>query len=144
MQLCGSLSIFLALPFFGLPLWLSCQRIHLQCGRSGFDIWIGKIPWRKERLPIPVLWPGEFHGLYSPRCHKESDMTERLSLSLWFILVAKMVESACNMGDQGSIPGSGSSPGEGNGNLLQYLCLENPMDGGAWQTTYHGVAKSQT
>ena len=41
-------------------------------------------------------------------------------------------ESACNAGDLGSIPGWGSSPGEGNGNLLQYSYLENPMDGGAW------------
>ena len=40
--------------------------------------------------------------------------------------------SACNVGDLGSIPGLGRSPGEGNGNLLQYSCLENPMDGGAW------------
>ena len=40
--------------------------------------------------------------------------------------------SACNVGDPGSIPGSGSSPGEGNGNPLQYSCLENPMEGGAW------------
>ena len=52
--------------------------------------------------------------------------------------------SACNAGDLGSIPGSGRSPGEGNGNLLQYSCLENPMDGGAWWATVHGVAKSQT
>ena len=41
--------------------------------------WVGKIPWRRERLPTPVFWPGEFHGLYSPWGHKESDMTERLS-----------------------------------------------------------------
>ena len=41
-------------------------------------------------------------------------------------------ESACNAGDLGSVPGSGRSPGEGNGNLLQYSCLGNPMDGGAW------------
>ena len=41
-------------------------------------------------------------------------------------------ESACNSGDMGSIPGLGRSPGEGNGNPLQYSCLENPMDGGAW------------
>ena len=40
--------------------------------------------------------------------------------------------SACNVGDPGSIPGSGRSPGEGNGNPLQYSCLENPMEGGAW------------
>ena len=53
-------------------------------------------------------------------------------------------ESACNVGDPGSIPGSERSLGEGNGNLLQYSCLENPMDGGAWQAPIHGVTKSWT
>ena len=52
--------------------------------------------------------------------------------------------SACNAGDQGSIPGLGRSPGEGNGNPLQYSSLENPMDRGAWQATAHGVTKSWT
>ena len=52
--------------------------------------------------------------------------------------------SACNAGDPGSIPGSGRSPGEGSGNPLQSSCLENPMDGGAWRATVHGVTKSQT
>ena len=52
--------------------------------------------------------------------------------------------SACNVGDRGSSPGSGRSPGEGNGSPLQHSCLENPMDGGAWQATVYGVAKSQT
>ena len=51
---------------------------------------------------------------------------------------------ASNAGDPGPIPGLGRSPGEGNGNPLQYSCLENPMDGEAWQATVHGVAKSQT
>ena len=51
-------------------------------------------------------------------------------------------EFACNAGDQGSIPGLGRSPGEGNGNPLQYSCLENPMDRGAWLATEHGVSKS--
>ena len=49
-----------------------------------------------------------------------------------------------NAGDLGLIPGSGRSPGEGNGNPLQYYCLENPMDRGTWQATVHGVTKSQT
>ena len=53
-------------------------------------------------------------------------------------------ESACNAGDLGLIPGSGRSPGEGNGNPLQYSCLENPMDRGAWWATVLGVAKGQT
>ena len=52
--------------------------------------------------------------------------------------------SACNAGDLGSIPGSGRSPGEGNGNPLQYSCLENPMDGEAWWATVQGVAKNWT
>ena len=51
----------------------------LQCGRPGFDPCVGKIPWRRERLP-PVFWPGEFHGLYSPWGRKELDTTEQLSL----------------------------------------------------------------
>ena len=50
-------------------------------------------------------------------------------------------ESFCNVGDLGSIPGSGRSPGEGNGNSLQYSCLENPMYRGAWWTTVLGVTK---
>ena len=49
-----------------------------------------------------------------------------------------------NAGDTGLIPGSGRSPGEKNGNPLQYSCLGNPMDGGAWWATVHGVSKSWT
>ena len=60
-------------------------------------------------------------------------------------LVAQTIkESACNVGDPGSIPGSGRFPGEGNGNPLQYSCLENTMDRGAWWATVHGVTKSWT
>ena len=49
-----------------------------------------------------------------------------------------------NAGDVGLVPGSGRSPGEGNGNPPQYSCLENPMDRGAWQATVHGVAELDT
>ena len=59
-------------------------------------------------------------------------------------MAQRLKASARNAGDPGLIPGSGRSPGEGNGNSLQYSCLENPMDGGAWWATVHGVAKSQT
>ena len=52
--------------------------------------------------------------------------------------------SAYNAGDPGSIPELGGSSGEGNDNPLQHSCLENPMDGGAWEATVHGVAKSRT
>ena len=57
---------------------------------------------------------------------------------------SEVKDPACNAGDPGSIPRLGRSPGEGNGNPLQYSCLENPMDGGAWWATVHGVAKSRT
>ena len=63
----------------GFPWWLCWWRICLQCGRPPFNPWVGKIPWRRERLPTPVFWPGEFHGLYSSWGCKESDMTEQLS-----------------------------------------------------------------
>ena len=53
-------------------------------------------------------------------------------------------ESACNEGDPGWISGSGKSPGEGNGNPLQYSCQENPKDRGAWWAIIHGVSKTQT
>ena len=59
----------------------------LQCGRSGFDPWVGKMPWRRERLPTPVFWPRKFHGLYSPWGHKESDTMERLSLYTLFVIL---------------------------------------------------------
>ena len=52
----------------------------LQSRRPGFNPWVGKIPWRRERLPTPVFQPGEFHGLCSPWSCKESDTTEKLSL----------------------------------------------------------------
>ena len=61
------------------------------------------------------------------------------------MMVAQMVKaSACNAGDPSLIPGSGRSPGEGNGNPLQYSFLENSMDGGAWWATVHGAAESDT
>ena len=63
-----------------VPLAAQLVKIRLQYRRPGFDPWVGKIPWRRERLQTPVFRPGEFHGLYSPRGRKESDTTERLSL----------------------------------------------------------------
>ena len=70
--------LFTYQPFYiqGLPLWLSWERIRLQRKRPGFDPQVGKIPWRRERLPTPVFWPGKFHGLYSPWSRQELDTTE--------------------------------------------------------------------
>ena len=69
----------------GLPWWLRKSSIHLQCRRPGFDPWGGKILWRREWLPTPVVRPGEFHGQRSlvgssPWGRKESATPERLSL----------------------------------------------------------------
>ena len=78
------------------------KKIHLQCRRPWLDSWVGKIRWRRDRLPIPVF--------------------------LDFLCGSAGKESACNVGDLGSIPGLGRSPGEGEGYPLQYSGLENSMD----------------
>ena len=77
---------------------------------------------------------GEPGGLLSMGSHRVGHNWSDLAAAAW--------ESEA--GDQGSIPGLGSSSGEGNGNPLQYSCLENSKDREAWRTTVHGVAKSQT
>ena len=68
-------------------------------------------------------------------------------LSSWASLVAQWAKNlparAGDAGDLGSIPGSGRSPGGGNGNPLQYSCLGNPMDGGAWRAAVHRITKNQ-
>ena len=72
--------------FYHIPLLYTFASVmaqlvkNLQCRRPGFDPWVGKIPWRRERLPTPVFWPGEFNGLHSPWGCKEWDTTEQLSL----------------------------------------------------------------
>ena len=68
----------------GYPLQYSWPSLVAQLVKNPpamLETWVGKIPWRREWLPIPVFWPGEFHGPYSPWGHKESDTTEQLSLS---------------------------------------------------------------
>ena len=78
---------------YGYSMWQhQYTRVCLQCGRPEFDFWVGKIPWRRERLTTPVFWPREFYGLYSPWDRKESDTTEQLSLSeSLYILIKKNV-----------------------------------------------------
>ena len=73
-------------------MWLSWLRIHLKCRRTGFDPWIGKIPWRRERLPTPAFWPDPMivHGII------ELDTTERLSLSV-FISSSFFFFLSCNL-----------------------------------------------
>ena len=87
---------FLSLITFAL------ERTHLQCRRPQFNSWVGKIRWRRDRLPTPVFlgFPGD----------------------------SASKESACNVGDLGLIPGLGRPPGEGNSYPFQYSGLENSMD----------------
>ena len=89
--------------------------------------------------------PGGLPSMGSHRVgHDWSDFAAAAAVHPGFAGGSDGKESACNAGDPGSIPGAGRSPGEGNGYPLQCSCLEIPMDRGAWQTTVHGVEKSQT
>ena len=76
------------------------------------------------------------------------DLSVVSKIECWASLMAQLLKNtpakAGDARDMGSIPGSGRSAGGGNGNPLQYFCLENPMDRGAWWATVHGVAKSWT
>ena len=74
-------------------------------------------------------------------------LEQKLVLPLWEMGLPRWLsgrESACDIGDESSVPGWGRSPEGGNGNPLQYSCLENPMDREVWWATVRGVAKSQT
>ena len=165
---------YLCLVWFGNLGWGMAQlwRMCLRWGRPWFNPWVGKIPEELNGWPLQYsclenpmdvgAWWATVHGVV------ESDTTKQITLELLsfilFIVFPKVFNtmwcgfytmicfhcgsdgkaSACNVGDPGSIPGSGRSPGEGNGNPLQYSCLENSMDRGAWWPTVHGVTKSQT
>ena len=106
---------------------------------------------RRKWQPTLVPLPGESHGQrslvgYIPQGRKESDTTERLHFTVYLGFPRGSVhkESTFNAGEPGSITGSGTSPREGNGNRLQYLCLVNPMDRGAWWPVERGVTKNWT
>ena len=89
-------------------------------------------------------WEAAVHGVAKSRT-RLSDFTFTFNLFLGGFPGGSAVKNPpANAGDEGSIPGSGRSLGEGNGNPLQYSCLANPMDRAAWQATVHGVTKSQT
>ena len=102
--------------------------------------WVGKIPWRRAWQPTPVsclknamdrgAWQAIVHGV------TQLDMTEATKSAA---TAAKNLPA--NAGDIGLIPGMRTSPGEENGNPLQYSCLENSLDRGAWWAVVHGVAK---
>ena len=75
-DLSGFYFIKALIPFIGFPCGSAGKESTCNVGDLGSIPWVGKIPWRRERLPTPVFWPGEFHGLYSPWGHKESDTIE--------------------------------------------------------------------
>ena len=116
---------------------------------------VGSLDWEdpleKRMASTPVFLPGKFHGQrslagYSQWGRKESVTTDWLALwgSQVALVVKNLPANAGDIRDSGSIPGLGRSPGEGNGNPLQYFCLENPMDREAWRAIVHRVATSWT
>ena len=142
-------SIFIERPVFCLATLL-CNKFN---GRDS------KQKHRKERalrtikpkiLTLTKKWDTEISPKITPRCAVKKGSQWYLPLTLEAILEPVFPggsvhkEYACNAGDLGSIPGFGRSPGEGNGNPLQYYFLENPMDRGAWWAPVHGVRRSQT
>ena len=98
-------------------------------------------PWKKNYDKPRECIKKQRHYFASKDLYSQS---YGFSIALGFPGGSDGKESAYSAGDIGLIPGPGRSPGEGNGNPLQYSCLENPMDGGAWQATVHGLAKSRT
>ena len=150
-------------------LFYNAQREELSpeaCGLRPDSLWsIAKLCSRLSSTPrsplcvIPphfcqsVAWntnptPGPYSSLSVLSGTETSELPSQILLSqlLGFLggTVAKHLPARSgDAGDMGSIPGSGRSPGGGHGNPLQYSCLENPMDRGAWWATVHGVAKSQ-
>ena len=149
--MCDSLSLF--------SLERSVHRVDLSVVSGGFSHLrtnknsslcpkcLCKLPCL-HRTPA-FLW--ESGILVSPRRNLATWAAPSENLGFWIFIEppcfpggSEGKESACSVGDPGLIPGSGQSPGEENGNPLQYCCLENSIDRGAWWATVHGVAKSQT
>ena len=84
-----------------------------------------------------------WHGAISQRREEKERRQERRAFQM-ALVVKNLPAKAGDIRDRGLIPGSGTSPGGGRGNPLQYSCLENPMDRGSWRATVHGASKSQT
>ena len=106
------------------------------------------LPWRTDPPPRSCLsptTPSSFLELETNLPNRQVlKMTETEFKPSWVSIYIPPIESACNAGEPGSIPGLGRSPGEGNGNPLQSPCLENAMDRGAWRATVCGVAGTDT
>ena len=126
----------LSFTFFPQP---APTQTMLKNSTRPLSIDLGKLPWSselsKERIAPPVF---SLHAT-----HFDDLIYYKQCKTTGFPGGSDGKESACNVGDPDLIPGSGRSPGEGNGNPLQYSCSESIMDRGAWWATVHGVAKSQ-
>ena len=149
----------------GFPCGSAGKESSCNVGRPGFDPWVGKIPWRRERLPTPVFWPREFHGLIVHGDGKELDTTEWFSLSLsstsyilihTYIyytyththtqasLVAQFVKNPPAMKET-QVPSLGQEdPLEKGMQSTPVFSPGDSMDRGVWLSTIHGVTKRQT
>ena len=117
----------------GLPWWSSDWESACQFRAHRFNLWSGRIPHALRQV---ILHTATSEPLcIEPVLHSEKPLK-------WEAHTKK--PPIAMQEDPGSIPGLGRSPGEGNGNPLQYSCLRNAMDRGAWQATVHGVAKRWT
>ena len=87
--------------FLGVPCDSAGKESACNVGDVGSILWVGKIPWRMERLPTLVFWPGEFCVLYSPWCPKESEVTEQLSLRFFTSLCPEIQHCQTILDDQG-------------------------------------------
>ena len=112
-----------------LPKWLRGKESACQCRLCSMCIYLCVYTHTHTHLPIYVVCVLTYVCVY---------------IYIHFPGGSDDKESTYYVGDLGSIPGLGRFPGEGNDNPLQYSCLENSMDGGAWQATVHGVTKSRT
>ena len=135
-------------------LYLSWLNIDYgrKCGaifHRSMDSYFGLRDQGQAGLESHHICPGLGHQIWIWSRAKRGEFVGWASRQAWYGLPlfpggSDDKESACTVKDSGLIPGTGRSPGEGNGNPLQYSCLENPMDRGAWWAAVHGVAKSWT
>ena len=93
---------------------------------------------------MSIVKRGQAYIMFKRRLYVQQKVTILIQGFPGRAMVNNLPANAGEARDSGSIPGLGRSPGEGDGNPLQYSCLENPMDRGAWWATVHGVAKNQT
>ena len=131
----------------GFPGGLDAKEFTCNVGDLGPIPGLGRSPGEGNSYPLQysclensmdrAAWQATVHGATSSQTRPS-----KFHVSLGFSGASNGKESACSMEKLCSVPGSGRSLGEGNGNPLQYSCLENPMDGGAWWATVHGVAES--